>query len=225
LVGLLLGGNPTEDHLVTDSPLALFDEFVKLVVRLGMSSTVVTIDKVDETQLALINEELVADSLKPLLSHLGILELPHAAFKFFLPQFVIKRLGTTLRTDRIATRTIAWDDAGLTSLLERRLAAFSDGRVSTLREITDHSYSEQIMPDLLKHSGQRPRDMLRLMDLVVAEQCELGQADARIGSIAFERAVQHFRTIRTGELDGDEYVRRIQARAATLPGHPPGQPT
>ncbi len=126
----------------TDSPKALLADFLDLVRKVGFTSVHFLLDRLDETSETAENPQAQADILEPLLAHLPILEMPGAAFKFFLSQEardVLWERPSVRQEDRLAEYavTLKWDENRLKRLLTERLSSYSAHPVSGTPEIPD----------------------------------------------------------------------------------------
>jgi hypothetical protein len=121
------------------SPVERLAAFVGLIRAAGLTSVHFLIDRLDEHIETVNDPALQADILEPLLAHLQVLELPGAAFKFFLWQaardILLER--PTVRRDRLTDRavTVAWDMDHLRQLLRVRLTVYSAGQIRDLIQL------------------------------------------------------------------------------------------
>jgi hypothetical protein len=126
----------------TGSPSALLADFVSLVRDAGFANVYFLLDRLDETVETADNPQAQADILEPLLAHLPVLEMPGAAFKFFLSREardVLWERPTVRQEDRLAEYavTLRWDDTKLKDILTRRLSAYSVDPATGVPAVTD----------------------------------------------------------------------------------------
>jgi hypothetical protein len=208
---LFFPDTPGSRELRHESTVERLSRFVRVLHGLDFSSLIVLIDRVDESPAATRRPELATRLVEPLLSSLPLLELTGFAIKFFLPLIVREQLGRDLRIDRIRTRSISWTNETLEALLSRRLATFSDRRVTSLNALLAPENAAHIRRELMIYSAQRPRNMLRLLDHVVSELCEADEHPNVITIAAFEMGLTQFRAERLRDYDAADYEERVQA--------------
>jgi hypothetical protein len=144
---------------------------VSLVRRVGLEAVCVLVDGLDEfSETALGAQEAMVSFLLPLVANLSLLEMPHVAFKFFLPLEVLEALQTNpaVRFDRLERYRLVWRDEHLVQMLQSRLQAFSGGRVPSLDAIADPSAPRRIDAQLARWAYGSPRNLLLLGDTLLA---------------------------------------------------------
>lgn len=164
----------------TSSPVEDFVDFVRLIQTLGISSVYVVVDRLDELPETADNPEAVVDLIIPLVSHLPLMETAGAAFKFFLPTATRNPLHANprARLDRLPIRTIAWSDDLLAEMLEKRLAAFSNGRILSLSQLAKEPLTESLEQEMIQWADGSPRRLLRLGELLFLEQANQAGDDS-----------------------------------------------
>jgi len=178
------------------APVEQLSEFVDLLRFLGFDACYVLVDRLDELTETASTPQASVDLLHPLLEDLALLELPHLAFKFFLPTEMQPSIEAIIRLDRIISRQVTWSDADLRRLLEARLRAFSDDHVSSLSPISDVGLKD-IDSRLVRWAVGSPRNLIRLGEFVFSEHCRL-PVDERV------------------EIDADDWKRALRRYWAEL---------
>jgi DNA-binding response OmpR family regulator len=146
------------------SPREILQIFARLVADMGREAIYVLVDRVDETPETATHPEKSVALLKPLVEDQPLLEMPHVAFKFFLPTTV----GTTLhqrvpiRRDRVMVREVNWDRSTLKELIQLRLRYFSQDRVPRLEDLCAPEARYAVMDRLVNACESSPRTLLRL---------------------------------------------------------------
>jgi hypothetical protein len=176
-----------------NSPRTMLKRLVAIAQKLGFESVYVLIDKLDETQLTNTDPKLTADLIAPLLLDLPAMELPGMAYKVFIWDLSKARydeLGG--RPDRIPEHRLTWTPAVLREMMSRRLAAYSNRRVSSLNVLADPAFPWDL-DDLAAHLAYgSPRDMIRLCARLVDEHLNGISPSGRISSDEIWSAIRFF---------------------------------
>ena len=172
LLALLLNAQASSDAEPAPPPVAQLQELVEFLRFLEFDAAYILVDRVDELPETSQSPQSSVDLLRPLLDDLALLELPHLAFKFFLPTEMQPAVEAIARTDRIVFRHVTWTSSDLQRLLEARLKAFSDGRVSSLSQVGDVNLKD-LDGQLVEQAVGSPRNLIRLGELVFSEHCRL----------------------------------------------------
>jgi hypothetical protein len=188
---------------------------VKIAQDAGFDSVYVLVDRVDEIQYTSTDAAKTLQFIHPLVTDLPTLELDGAAFKFFLWDLIEQDLRATGgRPDRVPIFTLAWSPRDLQEMISRRLRALSGGEVTRLTQLLCPELrldADVLMSNL---AGGSPRDMIRMMARIIAEQTRTTDGASCIGERALWDGVRAFSEERSEELIhrylGD--VRRIGSR-------------
>lgn len=140
--------------------------FVTIAQEADFKRVQFLIDCLDEAQDTADDTVAQSDILEPLVSHLSILELPHVAFKFFIPKEtrdeLVKR--PTFRRDRLMDQmiTVRWDDSRLEHLLIERLKVYSDETIQDLSLLFSKSrVGSGVVEEMISLAQGSPRRLLR----------------------------------------------------------------
>jgi hypothetical protein len=207
---LLTPSTSNASQLAAEEKFQSLRELVSILKNLTMDGILILIDRLDETPLFARRPDLMAELIRPLLLSIPFLELEGVASKFFLPTRVFRDLRREIRVDRILTRQIAWSDLYLKEILKRRLSAFSDGKIETLKPF--------IIPEALAlferciafYSAKNPRNMFRMLDSILTELCNIHGNPENIDRQGIEAGVREFLRTRLAEGDGAEYQERLR---------------
>jgi DNA-binding winged helix-turn-helix (wHTH) protein len=138
----------------------------RLVTKLGRSSSdtyesvYVLVDRVDESAAG---PKAAVPLLEPLVREGPLLEMPHMAFKFFLPIEVGQELRQTvnLRPDRICLRTIKWNGDALQEVIRERLKYYSNEKVNSFEQLCTPG-AKRAVERLINESQGSPRTLIRM---------------------------------------------------------------
>jgi hypothetical protein len=187
---------------------AVFGAFAMLVRRLGFPSMYVLVDKVDEVEAVINRSDRVAKLVASLVGSVKFLESDGLGIKIFLPEEA-RRDIPGLRTDRIHTHQIQWDEQRLRAFLRKRIQAYSDGRHDGLEHVIEDYVGFE--PQLLRASARAPRNLLRILHLIVGKHCEREDHSVMVTRADADAALQTFKEYRKQEGDLELYEARLNA--------------
>lgn len=181
----------------------LFPKLVDVFRALGFDAVYVLVDKLDETSQTGNSPELAFKLISPLLLDLTTVEQPGVAFKFFLWDLLedpfVESGG---RGDRLGVSNLHWTVPELIEMLSRRMAAFSDGRVTNFNELVSPAFSVDVHRLLAHLSPDSPRDMIRMCERIVAEHTRQPDYSHLIAERTVYKGIHEFSKIRSQELFG-----------------------
>lgn len=191
------------------SSIHVMDIFIRLSVAVGFDAVYVLVDKIDETDVTGADIQKAAKLVSPMLTNIKLLELENCAFKFFLWENIRTQFGDELRSDRIPMKTIEWTDRELSTMLSRRVAAYSLNR-TTLNDIFEERLHPIISSILTTFAYKSPRDINRLMESIFSE----ATPDATIDDIKIKQksvfgGIERFSMERASELYTSNIVNRV----------------
>jgi len=189
-------------EMTKDESLRYHLERMSDIVRsLGFKSIYVLVDRVDEIELTTTDASNSFRFVRPLLVDLPTLEGKGFGFKFFLWDAMKGEFAVGgLRTDRVALHELQWSPADLQKMIGERLSSYSEGRVDSLNELFCDRKDLDI-DALASHLAEgSPRDLIRLIATVVAEETRVQQNQECISMEAFWDGVTQFSAVRAEEL-------------------------
>lgn len=185
-----------------NSPIEQMRSLVRLARNTGFHTIIFLVDRLDERQETADRPGAQADILEPLLAHLGVLETPGLAFKFFLSRDTREVLlqRPTVRRDRLTDLavTVSWNKKRLKQLLDNRLSTYSGGTwkdiVQLCRDVkvpgTNRFLGEWIEADMLRVAYGSPRRLLLAGQLLFQAHCDLDPSAGPIGKEAWDEALR-----------------------------------
>jgi hypothetical protein len=173
----------------------------EIVRALDFRSIYVLIDRVDEIELTATDAAASFVFIRPMLVDLPTLEADGYGFKFFLWDAMKSEFaGSGLRTDRVALHELQWSPADLQKMIGERLSSYSDGRIRNLKQLFCDLNGLDV-DALAAHLAEgSPRDLIRLMATVVAEETRVDQDKQCIAIDSLWRGVSQFSATRSEEL-------------------------
>jgi hypothetical protein len=155
-------------------------QLLTVAKKLDWDSVYFLVDKVDETPATTMDADAAYKLIANLAFDLPTIELPGAAFKFFLWDRMEVGLRTNgLRADRLQVVKLRWTVGELAEMLGRRLEAYSGGAVTSFNTLLDHSveYDVQLLLAHLSHGS--PRDVIRTARSIISEHTRMsGEPDS-----------------------------------------------
>ena len=86
---------------------------------------------------------------------------------------------------------------------------FSGGKIESLEPFVDVSVWPKFELSLLYYSAESPRNLIRLLDHIISEVCELDIHPSIITESALQSGIDHFQSIRNQEFDSKEYTQKL----------------
>lgn len=192
----------------------LLAQLSDVVRAIGFKSVYVLVDRVDEIDLTSTDATNAFVFIRPLLIDLPTLEQEGLGFKFFLWDAMEEDFQAAgVRADRVSVHSLHWSIDDLKLMISQRLKAFSGGRTDSLRALMCDS-GEIDVDTLGAHLAEgSPRDLIRLMARVVAEETRISDEKECISSESFWEGVDSFSEIRATELTAGQLteIRRVGA--------------
>ena len=170
LSALAAPGDATFDSVL------LIRRLVDLVKIFGFTGIVLLIDKVDETEATTNSADKTAELIYPLLARVQLLEIKGFSWIFFLwsrIKGIFEAQEFAVRLDKIGHATVSWEDLFFVQMLNRRFEYYSKNRAGG--SIGFHGLFEagtnmpSVYNELTKVSMRSPRELVRLMDVIIRE--------------------------------------------------------
>lgn len=174
---------------------------LKIVRKIGYSSTYILVDRIDETALTQNDASNSFDLIKTLLTDLYVLETEYLAFKFFLwDQIEPHYIKAGARADRIPNYTLQWTVAELDRMLAQRLSSFSKGSVTSLNDLLDDEVKLDVHKLVISLASGSPRDVIRMSGSIVDHHIRLVDAPGKIKNATIVVAIKDFARKRSAEM-------------------------
>lgn len=146
----------------------------KMASIFGFSGIAIFVDKVDEHPQTQHSAEASARLVYPLLAHVQLLEVEGVGWLFFLwdkMRSVFKEQDHLVRLDKIAFGEVAWTDANLTTMIDKRIAHFSANKtLSGLVDICEAGIDiREATKEMASTAMRSPRELIRLSNVMVRE--------------------------------------------------------
>jgi hypothetical protein len=191
----------------------ILDDFRSLAMmtpQLGIDAWYVLIDKVDEDEATDNDASNAAQLVAPLLKNLRILEAPYIAFKFFLwDQTRAILVDEGVRFDKIRNFTMTWTPEELRAMIDKRLAAFSNGKVTSLKDIVEHDGT--LYDTIIRHAASSPREIVQIVNSIFSEHARHSTQDtgAMITNDSLQRALDEYCVRRVKDMYPADKIRQL----------------
>lgn len=177
---------------------------LEIVRELGIGSIYVLIDKLDETEKTGASPENTFLLLRPILLDLELLSLDGYGFKLFVWDKILPLFREHARPDRVPQHNIEWDIRRLQELLNARLSAFSEGKITSFKELLAEEVGYDVDYAICLFANKSPRNVIRICEKILAVQAEMEPESSRISSDAIDRGILLFCKEITNELYGQD---------------------
>jgi hypothetical protein len=159
------------DEVEVDSIL-LLRRLVDLARVFDFSGVIILIDKVDETEATSNSADKTAALIHPLLSRVQLMEVDGFSWIYFLWDrvktfFEVEKYH--VRLDKVGHATVSWDDEFFVLMLNKRVAFFSNSRLDFAGLFSNEIDVSAVCGNLISLSMRSPRELIRLMDVIIRE--------------------------------------------------------
>jgi hypothetical protein len=200
------GGHPEP----IEGPLKTHLEVIRdLILSIGYKAIYILVDKVDETAETGNNAEASFNLVKPLLRDLDLLQMKKVGFKFFLWDMLLRRYQSYARPDRLEQFELSWSESELHNMLSKRLAAFSEGKVTDLSQLTNQELAKPLHFLVVLFAAGSPRDMIRVCQEILAEQLQINPDSTNIAIDAVVLGISKFCIRRSQEILPNQIHREL----------------
>ena len=182
----------------------------RLARSIGFRAVYVLIDKPDETELTGNDAAATYRLIQPLIRDLELLGLDGFAFKFFLWDQIESFYRKDARPDRVQEYQLSWSRQGLERLLSERLKSFSDGRVTSFRDLCVSGFPYDPDGAICLIANHSPRNVIRICERVFAAQAERNPERNEVQLEAIDQGVMAYCTQVARDHYPVDYIRDLQ---------------
>lgn len=183
----------------------------KIIRKHAFSKIYIAIDKIDEDARFENDAENIADFIGGIASNNKILTNEDFHLLLFLWSTPFNYVRSNVRTQKLALEPLRWSRAQLEQVVCKRMAAYSDGKVSKLDQIMDGCDPENVELLFWMCNGN-PRDLWHILNKCFKEQFSIDPTKL-IGNDAIEFGINKY----VSEFNYYEYYpRKSSARATSM---------
>lgn len=210
-VASVLNKNDSDEF---DSVL-LLRRLADLVGIFHFSGVVILVDKVDETDATNNSADRTAELIHPLLARVQLMEVRNFSWIFFLWHKIrglFEQEVHLVRLDKIGHASVSWEGRFFEIMLDRRVRFFSEQRLGLGGLFAPDVDVSVVMRDLVRVSMRSPRELIRLMDVIIREHDVLhtGENDiALVMSASIEAGIDVYVTDRVSSIFGERLLAQI----------------
>lgn len=174
---------------------------LRIVKKIGYSSTYILVDRIDETALTQNDASNSFELIRTLLTDLHVLETENLAFKFFLwDQIEPHYVKAGARADRVPNYSLRWTVDELDKMLTQRLSSFSKGNVVSLNQLLDADVKLDVHRLVISLASGSPRDVIRMSGAIIDAHIRLVDSPGRIRQFSVGMAIKEFSKRRSAEM-------------------------
>jgi hypothetical protein len=161
----------------------------RFIEKIGFTTIYILVDKVDEQSLTGNDPKASYSFISDLIKDLELLETPGVAFKFFLwdalKPFCIKEA----RPDRVFSFQLNWEFSQIRAMLNRRLSAYSNGKVTDGLLLFEKKKS---LGRIILFSEFSPRDCIRICNRILSEQLKEDKSATKLQHHVVNTSIDYF---------------------------------
>ena len=151
--------NFEENFLDQDISYFLIERILKIIEKLQYSKVIVLIDRIDEDQRFENDAELIANYTKLILTDEKLLLTPKLQIIFTSWTTPFNFIKQYVRTQKHSFTVIDWSNRDLENVINNRLKAFSENKVSNYKELFTADVIDDDINQILKLANSTPRDL------------------------------------------------------------------
>ncbi|MBE0391593.1 P-loop ATPase, Sll1717 family [Flavobacterium sp. PL002] len=175
-----------------------FFNIIELLIKANYNSIFIL---VDETNLTGNNPEASYRLIEDLLKDLELLETPRVSFKFFLWDALKPYTVISARPDRVFSYELNWDWQQISSMLDKRVEAYSNGKVKNFLTMFSN---KKLFGRIILFSDLSPRDCIRICNRIISEQFKKDQNSSLFDESIVHSSIEQFCMDKTKELITNE---------------------
>lgn len=199
-----------EEKKLNESYKYQLELIFELAKKFGFKSIYVLIDKVDETEKTTNDPEATYRLIEPLIRDLDTHSINGYAFKYFLWDKIYPFYLKGGRPDRITQHTLVWSRTALSKMLNKRLATFSNKRISEFDDLFTDKFSPTVDDIIITLSGYSPRNIVRMSNEIISEQTLIDSEVKKLDKRTVDRASLKFSENICNEIYGQDQLKEIK---------------
>lgn len=188
--------NFEENFLDQDISYFLIERILKIIEKLQYSKVIVLIDRIDEDQRFENDAELIANYTKLILTDEKLLLTPKLQIIFTSWTTPFNFIKQYVRTQKHSFTVIDWSNRDLENVINNRLKAFSENKVSNYKELFTADVIDDDINQILKLANSTPRDLWHIFSNLLRVQYDKDSLSNKIekNSISFSlnRFIKNF---------------------------------
>ena len=114
------------------------------------------------------------------------------------------------RKDRIKHHVLNWDNADLNKMLSKRLEAYSNNKINNFSDIVNYDFYISIDEIIILFAQKSPRNVIRIIQDIIAEQREINQYARKISETAIMEGINTFSQNKASEIVDINTLRELR---------------
>jgi hypothetical protein len=199
----------------TFDSVLLLRKLVDLAQIFGFAGIVLLIDKVDETEATNNSADQTAKLVHPLLARVQLLEVAGFSWIFFLWSRIkglFEASQYAVRLDKIGHATVTWEDFFFVQMLNRRMEFYSGKKYDFPSLFAEGTNMPKVYKELITVSMRSPRELVRLVDVIIREHDihhSAGEATVLITSESMQAGLDKYVTDTITAVYGERLLAQI----------------
>ncbi|MDH2497388.1 hypothetical protein QDR74_01985 [Acinetobacter baumannii] len=173
---------------------SLIIRIIKLIKALGYDDVVIIFDSVDEDNRFENDAELISNYIKCILTDNKILLEEGIQIIFSTWKTAFNFIKHEIRTQKHYCPYLTWTQSDLKRVLNKRLSAYSDGKVTDLNSLFDKDVSEQEIEKILYLANSNPRNLWHIFSTIFKNQYNLDPSSDKIQKDVIGKSLMNFVT-------------------------------
>lgn len=179
-----------ESFIVEGKSFFYLNKLTKLILKSNIKNIVVIIDKIDEDPRFENDADNISVFLNGNASNNKVMLNPYFKIILFTWSTPFNFIQSTVRTSKLITQPLEWNQRSLEAVANKRLYVFSNKQINHISEIFESDCDKSIEL-LLEMSNENPRDLWHLLDKSLKAQYNL-DTNRKISNEAIMQGVKEF---------------------------------
>lgn len=184
--------NFEENFLGQDISYFLIKKVLTIVEKLKYTKVIVLIDRIDEDQRFENDAELIASYTKLILTDEKLLLTPKLQIIFTSWTTPFNFIKQYIRTQKHSCTFIHWSNSDLENVLNNRLKAFSQNKISNYKELFTTDVTQEDINQILRLANSTPRDLWHIFSNLLTIQYEKDSSSKKIEKSSINFALNRF---------------------------------
>lgn len=182
---------PLEKQTIT---FAFLERCLELVIKLGYSKFIITLDKIDEDNRLKNDAELIADFIAPVLTDNKLLLSTNIQIIVSLWSIAFTYLSDRVRSQKHHCTEIVWETEDLRGALNKRINVYAETDNKHYADFFDSDVTEEEIEKIFLLSNMNPRDLWHIFKSLFLAQYRLNPDAIKISKIAIYEGLKNFVT-------------------------------
>lgn len=184
--------NIENEFIDQEISIQLLQRVVSISKKLGFEKLLIAIDKIDEDPRFGSDADKISEFILPLLQDNQLLLTENIQFLICVWATPFSFIKSQVRTQKHFCTVLTWRVEDMERALNRRLATYSNGKVTDYNQLFDESVTKAQKDFVFEIANNNPRDLWHIYNWLFKTQFRLDPNSVRITSAAFSPAIHDF---------------------------------